>query len=232
MRLALVFHKFSSISWCLLCWMLYSRLAMSGTLISISRWNAKAPKDVSMVWFAAHLDECTQVASALSTIWWVVSFLSLGGLVHRMITLGMPPIVWCNLSIIAFDCGFFTVVGGSLWTPNFLSRLWNFQPMNSPTLSWITTVGQAYLDSQSLLCIHSSRLVTGSMVVRALKTTALPWMVIFQGPMRSTAHCVHGASRACLGAKWLYDLPLFLYMLQLFGHWYCRMVEYWAYCVK
>ena len=143
----------------------------------------------------------------------------------------LSPIVWCSLSIIAFDCGLFTIVG-TLWIPSCLSMLWNSQPINSPPLSWTSLVGQEYyLDSEqfenccatwalnlSLIRIISSRLVTESIVVKALNTTSLPGMVIFQGLIRSTAHSVHGAKRACLGAKWPYGLSLFLYMLQLAGH--------------
>ena len=149
------------------------------------------------------------------------------------IILRMSPIVWWNFLIIAFDCEFFTVVG-TLWMPNCLSRAWNSQPVNSPPLLCTPLVGQWYLDSQqfedycatwtiylSLICVISSRLVTGSIVVKTLKTNSLPWMVLFYGSMKSTAHSVHTTSRACLGARWPYGLPLFLYMLQLSERQYC-----------
>ena len=148
-------------------------------------------------------------------------------------TLRMSPIVWCSLSIIASDCGFFTIVG-TIWIPSYLSRSWNSQSMNSPPLSCTTLVCQGCLDSQqfenccatwaldlSLILMISSELVTGSIAVRVLNTTSLPWIVIFQGPIRSTTHSVHDASRACLGARYPYGLPWFLYLLQLSGQRYC-----------
>ena len=149
------------------------------------------------------------------------------------ITLRMSPIVWCSLSIIVFlDCRFFTVVR-TLWMPSWVSTPWDSQTMNSPPLLCTTPISQGYLDSQqsesccvswtldlSLILVISSRLVTGSIAVGALKTIGHPWIVIFQGSMRYTAHSVHGASRAYFDAKWPYGLPLFLYMLQLPGYQY------------
>ena len=78
-------------------------------ILIILHWNTKASRDVCMVWFTTHLDECTLVVSVLLTTW-LSSFLLLGGLMCS-ITLRISPIVWCSLSIIAFSCVFFTVVG-------------------------------------------------------------------------------------------------------------------------
>ena len=118
-----VIYQFSSISCCRLCWMLYI-LAMSGTFIIISHWNIRAPRDFCMVWLTVHLDECTQVASALSTIW-LASFSLVGGLMCSIILRMSPIAVWFSCSTVTIDYGSFTVLTRTLWIPSCLSRPWN-----------------------------------------------------------------------------------------------------------
>ena len=53
----------------------------------------------------------------------------------------------------------------------------------------------------------STRLVTGSIHVKALNTYCAPSLdVIVQGPTQSTCTSFHGATIACLGARWPYSL--------------------------
>ena len=121
--------------------------------------------------------------------------------------------VLCILSHAALDCEFFTVVGGLL-IPYRVRSSWKFQPVNSPPLSCMHLRGLGYLESQqfancsaicslvlSLICIASTMFETGSMHVRVLNSNSIQLILIFHGPIKSTATVSHGNSPAILGGN-------------------------------
>ena len=147
-----------------------------------------------------------QVASALSTICSASS--SFSGVSVRRMTRSTSPIVRCNRSQIAFNCGFFTVVGTD-FIPAWASSVWNSCPRNSPPLSWTHLFRNGYRANQqfwnwSAICwlvllfirIISARLVTVSIQVRALNSTCSSWISILHGPIRSTATSSQGTNLA------------------------------------
>ena len=206
------------------------RLDNNGTLINMSRLNTIAPGDVSIVWLIEHLIACMHDANALSIIL-LTSFSLVGGFTWSN-TLNVSDIVLWLLSTMPFDIGFFTVVGFDS-TPVCTSRFWNSCPINSPPLSWIHLDGHGYRDSQTLdnccamfslvlllILTISIKLVTGSIIVSALNVSSVSLIVIFHGPIRSTAISCHGAAFASLAARCPIPRPLNLCLQQLSGHWY------------
>ena len=97
---------------------------------------------------------------------------------------------------------------------------WNLLPVNSPQLSWTQHMGlgcpanhvfwnfccacSAVLFSMQ---INLTKLVTEFMQVSALNSISIPWISIFQDPIKSMWTSSHGARRPSLGRRCLQDFP-------------------------
>ena len=164
--------------------------------------NTKDPGDtLSVVVTFTHI-EFIAVAIAWSIISAALATV-LGGLVSSR-TQSTFPTVWCILSQIALAWGFQLVVGTSLIEAAF-NKSWNSQLVNSPPLSWMHLFGQWYLANQDcshldLICaqvflltlMSLTRLVTKSILVRALNSYHLSLIFILHGPIISTATSCQG----------------------------------------
>ena len=137
-------RRFLSTSAWLLFWIV-TRSAMRGVSMNMSwlktiEWGEFCSIALTKQWVS-----CIAIARALWMSWFA-SWAFIGGLVWTMVR-SVLQIVWCILSQIAFDCRFSTVIGTSL-IPYCDKSSWNFQPMNSPPLSWTHKFGLGYRDSQ------------------------------------------------------------------------------------
>ena len=181
------------------------RSAMVGTLTNMSRWKVNAPGDVFIVRLTAYLIACITIANAL----FIVCLACCCGvnplllITHRST---FSTVWWYMRFHIAFNWGFFTVVGTDL-IEFAAKRHKNSCPINLLLLSWTQWFREGYLESHTLAnwstiwsadllltLTISTRFETGSMHVKALNINSLPSTWIFRGPMRSTTTSFYGAT--------------------------------------
>jgi len=188
------------------------RSTITGISKSMSRPKTTSPgvlfdKDLD----TEHLMAWQHAARALSTTWAAV--VNVGGICVLNLVRRMLATTRCILSQIAFAVAFLLVVGEA-WIPCLSRRERKCTPMNSPPWSKIHLLGMGYLESQRvsncwaiwlevLFWIRTSyaMLVTGSIHVKAMNSTSRPSVLIFQGPIKSTATESQGATSACFGSK-------------------------------
>ncbi len=142
------------------------RSAISGTFKNISQAKARAasvlPKIVATVVCMACI--ALTSASSIMSLAWVIFC---GGLVYTSV-LSTLVTVWCILSQIALDCGFFLVEHTSLMLKIYNSH-WKFCPMNSPPLSCRHCTGHGYQQSQ--LCVNLSRMCRAVLLSKRISLT-------------------------------------------------------------
>ena len=129
----------------------------------------------------------------------------------------------------AFAYGFLTVMGLPFTPYSFLISSWNSLPKNSFPLSYVTCVGQGYLQNHSCLamlatvserlfgiCCSSNQPVAGSIIGIALQTrSSFPFLQILYGPIRLIKILALGSDSASLGGMCPYFVALLLFIWQV-----------------
>lgn len=195
------------------------------------QWNTNAPGELfPKVLEVADCVTCITIASALSMIVMACSLLFIAFPCSSV--LSTLPTIWCILSQIAFDCGFLDVVGWS-WIPVCSNNSWNAHPVNSPPLSCTHFVGHGYQLNQwfwNICCMwfdvlfsirmSSTRLVTGSIHIKALNSIVRSPILIVHGPIKLMRTSSQGINETCRGGNLPYPAPCRLccrHVLQLYS---------------
>jgi len=179
--------------------------AIKGMLRNMSLLKTRFPGLLPIVECTPTLIACMAIDRASST--YSFAFLIFWGGSPCNYVLRTLPTVWCILSHIALDCGFFALVQASLmW--HFSNSVWNSIPVNSPPGSCMHRWGHGYranqhwayflLTSSDVLwsiLTSSTRLVIVPITLSALNLYGLPRTQMVHGPIRSTAHSSNGMDR-------------------------------------
>ena len=182
---------------CCLLFRINVRSAIRGISMIIYLLNTKALAEVFNAALAAYLVTCITIASSLSTIWFACATLAgewLCKIVHSI-----SPIVWWAVWQSCVCLMMLTVVRTGL-IPYCPRSCTHSDWRESHPLSWTHLFGLGYLASQQLskwslmwrlffelILIMCSKLVTGSLHVRALNKIVRSLILTVQRHIRSTA---------------------------------------------